>query len=554
MSIDFNDPLAAVDLWGKPVGPGALFLDDDNDGIPQNLDLCPDSNAGTPNADGCSAVDITLNARRLLIEPIVDRLRGWVGRLEGPEFDAFGNDVEINTLYLNESARISAEGDPCSASLTADRGADGLSLLRPELERLVAVRANRVASIIPAPGGIPNVDWQDQTEFVSQMLPVWRSEQDFVELAAQAASVAETLTEVCENVEGSINVTGTIVDVDPKTGEVHLDTGDIYGIAENFEFPSDSLGQTGSLVPGVQATFSGTAFTDGSAVVDRIQTLTNFPPISIGDLSCLELLIAPFQLSPKYTGASYIFHKAAAYSGPTDRLFLESGSKAVLTKRLCPEPDNSLKRAVYSARVSIDGVDGSSWLSNDLVHPDEIIHLPSVGDRTHFTIDITVLRSECFLVEPYECTSAQVAEKTQQNITVSPVGSYCAADYSVTEFKLDSEPDNVFATTSVTAAVLLGDARDDVTESRFSALGIPVINGQASNGVVELGRDTPFAVYKDDFGDIHDTSFLAGVTGSHTRSALAWPRMIGRRNGSQFGMPAACQGSPGTSWTFAIPM
>jgi hypothetical protein len=554
--VDASDPIAAIPLWGRPPGPGADPADDDGDGVPLIADRCPDGiGTGTPGYEGCSRADLALQAPRLITAPVARMFRSVFSEFEAipPEFEGIAALTEEFTRSFEWAGVLAARGESCAGAELAQSTVDRLDRLRDELAQEIFVQRGIVGRDTDPPGGTPGEDWDDAHDFVNAMAQYWQAEQQYDEGFATAVSAAADMQGLCDAETGPELEEGTVSYYDPNARVLEFEFGAVVAVAEEFQQDPDPSGDEVPLGAGVQIQAQGVGFSDGSVMVKRITPLEDRFAEPFEDRTCVDLRIAPYQLSPKYTGQAKEVHDARSYIRTGfSTLSLEPGMDLGIATEGCPEPDGApAVFSVYGARIRLTADAGTVRLA-DFLEPPYLVELPEwIGAFETIEITVTTRRKDCQTLNPTDCTATRDVGIEFWEGVMRPRGYYCAVDYAQTEFALEDVAPGTFAVTWPSfLTVFEGPGRDNPT-SHFVGLGWRVRDGVPGAQVEEVRMLEDFAIFERDFRDNWEdlpnfvaseeaTNFsLLGLAndpleGVVERPGLVWPSLRGTHNGGPF--------------------
>lgn len=549
-SVDWNDVIASIGLWGQEPGPGQEFEDDDGDGVPTLADACPDSIGGGSLREGCANADLALRAADLIAAPTALAIRSVFSEIPSlpSHLDDVAESVEDAARIFEDAAVFLSQGRTCVGARLADTGVSRLGDARSRYRDLLPLTAAEIGRSHDRPGGIPGEDWEDANEFSGEMLPFWIAEQSFDQGVEAASQAAEEMNAVCDATVSSPALSGVIAFVDPQNRILGLDSGERLGLAAEYEVATNSAGQAVSLGPGVEIEAQGVGFTDGSVMVQQVtpigERLVELYQVS----TCLRLLIAPYQLSPTYSGQPKEVHDARSYRRTGfSTLSLEPGMALGISDAGCPESEDVRLNSVYGGRLVIRVGDESATLTQFLQRGD-LVDIPGgIPAFSTVTIELTTRRKDCNIFgDRDDCTATQdLLTETHEGVMRSR-GAYCEVDYAQTEFALEDVPSNLFAVTHPSfLTVLEGPGRDNPT-SHFVGLGWRVRNGTHGDHLEEIRIGDDFAIFKGDFRDAWDndprwagnTLSVLGLPrdpdGVIERPGMVWPSLRGTQNGGPF--------------------
>jgi hypothetical protein len=162
-----------------------------------------------------------------------------------------------------------ARGEACDGADLAYTGLAHFTRAQGELDDEILMYQVEVGRGIDRPDGVPGEDWEDSAEFFNAMLPFWTAQRHFERGLATAVSAAAGAQSLCDAETGPAWVSGTVSYYDPNARILKFESGEVVGVAAEFEMRDDPSGDPASLDTGIQIEAEGIGFTDGSMMVKR---------------------------------------------------------------------------------------------------------------------------------------------------------------------------------------------------------------------------------------------------------------------------------------------
>jgi murein DD-endopeptidase MepM/ murein hydrolase activator NlpD len=258
---------------------------------------------------------------------------------------------------------------------------------------------------------------------------------------------------------------------------------------------------------------------------------------------CLALRVAPVQPFPPFAQPGKVtLHDPVGYRGGYGVHVLERGMRLGVKKVGCASEQLSTGKVFrYSGRIR-ERLGGS--LLSDVLAPSlregeipvELGTVVKVGSIGSF--ELTTFRQACtqLLVGNDVCDPPVELDTQKLSFIFRERGSQASAKYSDRSFGTkDNDLTGDHESVKVTGLDLKGLA---TAASGFQATAYVLENGKETRPQTRLvGLNQPFLIYADDISDQNLFPELAYGTG--LPSGLAWPRVVGTRNGEAFWYSAA---------------
>lgn len=502
------------------IGGSCDCPDDDADGVPDDEDRCPDT---SPNAKamiaGCDLGALTGRPEHVLAEG-PESLADLVEAVDRADVDPesrlpFAAAAEEVQLAADAALAALEDGELCTAAAHWGSAAEAFGAVGEALSELAS------SEPLPAPGG-------DVGPFEQWAVGQMRLQQLTTKAQEEFAVRGGELAELCDQVEPGVEFRGTVVKIDNEARTVELDSGVeiiIPGDAEAIYVGSSASGK------GDQLGDSLVAVEDWVGGVLEALTSTG------EEQACTWLGIAPVQPFWPISSGAPIIHDPDAYVVPIlgPAMQLEKGMRLAAVTKSCPSSGTddvidiegrygSLTKALY-----FDVAPGQVPLTID----------PTEGGQALDQLEITVKRP----CEPSESCDYEIVAIHKWDVSLSERGSQCEAVFDKVAFAGDelapgefrngvmtgfNDSGELLTTTANTGAWIQAEG---YTTSYYTAGGQVVAT--TSYPVLEtIGVFDVFAVFKD---AIPAGSLMSWLTyGVPDDSAIAWPKVVGTRNGKPY--------------------
>ncbi len=502
--------------------PGGSDLDGDR--VPASRDACPGTRRGTRVLwRGCAAIDLVHDARGLAT-PVLDGLadaRALLGKGRG-----LGRPrVQIGRArrLIARASLALARGKPCDASAAGRGGLRRLGSAKDEIAAAFVNERRRVARK-RAPG-----DDVSPAQIALAVFDLKRALAAGAFADARAAGLA--FSKPCHAVQRRFKIRAKVVETDDAAGVVRLKGGKLLVLAERARL-------RGPLVEGSSVRVKGVGFKDGSGVAnDTSPSAGGGEPDLPAPGKCLPLRIAPVQGFPPFVDGSPItLHNTAAYRGSDGIHRLELGMRIGVERVGCPDSTPDGKTLRYSALIEESAV-GSlvpNTLAPDLEDGDTPVPIGTVvaiGDEGK--IKSTIFVEACLQFANGKNVCDPPAELNSQEITyaLGPLASKATAVYNTTSF--GPQDNDLFGDYEVASVVDLQLAGSATPATAFEATGYELENGLPTRPQTRVvNKGDVFLIYADDISD--GSLYPIFDFGTERPSGLAWPHVIGVRNGKTF--------------------
>jgi murein DD-endopeptidase MepM/ murein hydrolase activator NlpD len=502
--------------------PGASDLDGDH--VRASRDACPGTRRRTRALwRGCAAIDLVHGAHglaRSVLDGLADA-RALLGK--GRALRRPRAQIKRARGLIERAALALAHGKPCDGSRAYHAGLRGLGSAKDEIAAAF-VNERRSVARKRAPGGDVS-----PAQIALAVLDLKRA------LAARAFADAHAagpaFSKPCGTQRRRFAIRAKVVETDDAAGVFRLAGGKLLVLAEGARL-------RGPLLEGSVVRAKGFGFKDGSGVA------TDTSPSAGGGIpdlpapgKCLALRIAPVQGFPPFVDGSPItLHNTAAYRGSDGIHRLELGMRVGVERVGCPDSSPDGKTLRYSALIEESAL-GS--LVPDTLAPDlqdgetpvPVGNVVAVGDEGE--IKSTTFVEACLQFANGKNVCDPPAELNSQEITyaLGPLASKAAAVYDTTSF--GPQDNDLFGDYEVASVVDLQLAGSATPATAFEATGYELENGLPTRPQTRVvNKGDVFLVYADDISD--GSLYPIFGFGTERPSGLAWPHVIGVRNGKTF--------------------
>ena len=294
----------------------------------------------------------------------------------------------------------------------------------------------------------------------------------------------------------------------------------------------------GPLVEGSSVRVKGVGFKDGSGVAtDTSPSAGGGMPDLPAPGKCLTLRIAPVQGFPPFVDARRSRSTTLPPTAAADGIHrLELGMRVGVERVGCPNSAPDGKTLRYSALIEESAV-GSlvpNTLATDLEDGDTPVPIGTVvaiGDEGK--IKATIFVEACLQFANGKNVCDPPAELNSQEITyaLGPLASKATAVYNTTSF--GPQDNDLFGDYEVASVVDLQLGGSATPATAFEATGYELENGLPTRPQTRVvNKGDVFLIYADDIsaGSLYP---IFGF-GTERPSGLAWPHVIGVRNGKTF--------------------
>ncbi len=518
---DAAPPVCAGTIAGATEGLGGACecFDDDGDGVPNEVDRCPASTSETTDGVfGCGLGRLIATPEEVL-RLSTDPLDALTDALEASELD----DAQIQPP-LAAAHEITARVHSALHDLERAALCDGATEFHAATETFPvlaqAVSTLSPESLPPVGGDVgPNELWAVRKARLQAMLST-------AQLAYEQSD--EALGALCDTMKPGTEIDGVVATVDNAARVATLEDGTRLIV----------WGDIGLLYEGAQAKGKGNKFGDSIVPSEALVPDNGFDPTETGeDDACAWLAIAPVQPFWPHTSAMPTLHEPEAYRVPTIGLDLqlEVGARIAAIAKSCPTGDTDT--------LDIFGKYGPNELSLAAgVAPGDA---PLELDMSYagFGIDaikFSVRRTTCPNNEP--CTTETISNKTY-GVNLLSRGSQCEPLLNDTAFAVDELPPGQYRNGRLTGFEGSGDLFSTLTstnpyvmasgyETSFYLAGGQPVNASTYPVLEPVYVNDDFAVFPEPLSTGALMPWHAyGVPES---SPIAWPRVVGHRDGSPF--------------------
>ena len=508
---------------GAPLPPpGGSDLDGDR--VPASRDPCPGSRRGTRVLwRGCAAIDLVHGARGLAT-PLLDGLaeaRALLGK--GRALGRPRKQIKRARGLIKRAALALAHGKPCDGSRAYSAGLRGLGSAKHGIDAAF-VNARRRVARKRAPG-----DDVSPAQIALALLDLKRALAAGEFAHARAEGLA--FSKPCRALKHRFAIRSKVVETDDAAGVVRLAGGRVLVLAEGGRW-------RGPLIEGSSVRVKGVGFKDGSGVAtDTSPSAGGGMPDLPAPGKCLALRIAPVQGFPPFVNAGPItLHNSAAYRGADNIHRLELGMRVGVERVGCPGSSPEGKTLRYSALIEESAV-GSlvpNTLATDLEDGDTPVPIGTVvAVGNEGKIKATTFVEACLQFANGKNVCDPPAELSSQEITyaLGPLASKATAVYNTTSF--GPQDNDLFGDYEVASVVNLQLGGSATPATAFQATGYKLENGLPTRPQTRVvNKGDAFLVYADDISD--GSLFPIFDFGTERPSGLAWPHVIGVRNGKTF--------------------
>ncbi|MCH9680798.1 MAG: M23 family metallopeptidase [Deltaproteobacteria bacterium] len=518
---DARPPVCAGTIAGVVDGIGGACecLDDDGDGVLNDVDRCPASPPATAdNLFGCG-LGRFIAAPEEVLRRSTDPLDALTEALDGSELDdeqigpplAAAQEITARVHaavhHFERAAMCEGAAEFHAAVETFPVLAESLGTLSPE-------------SLPPLGGDVgPNELWAIRKARLQTML-------DTAQLAYQGAD--EVLGALCESMEVGVEIEGVVASIDNASRVATLEDGTSLIV----------WGEIGLLYEGAQATGKGDKWGDSIVPSEALVPNDYLDLANTGEEdACTWLAIAPVQAFWPHTSAPPTLHAPEAYLvpslGPT--LQLETGARLAAIAKSCPTSDThtidiSAKYGPYERSLGLGVAPGDAPVELDTSYAGYGIE----------AIKMAVQRVDCPSNEP--CTVETISNKTY-SVTLLSRGSQCEPLFDGTAFAVDELPPTQYRNGRLMGFEDSGDFFSTLTdtnpyvqaqgyETSFYLAGGQPVHASSYPVLKPVYLHDDFAVFPEPLST--GTLMSWNTYGVPESSPIAWPRVIGHRDGNPF--------------------
>ncbi len=511
----------------------ACDADTDGDGVDDRDDECVDSLAGMPAISrGCSAGELITQPDLLLrtLRPALVKADGaldnpslW-GSMDGRAQGVRRGIAGASRVIEKGVTRIS-QGRVCAGAKLVTRGTVKMEKMSVRSGGLVTtVREELVASVDPGAGDADT------------------DELRFHEVGYRGGIVGKALVEarlldrrtaqLCSNVvESRIKMSGRVIALNDAPGMFTLDDGTRVLMASKKGKPPVQVGLT--------VDFTASLLADGTLLMlDEGRHRAEFGDIDPGTftLRCMDLRLAPIQPFPPLAAPDgpYVLHDPDGYRLWDGRLIVERSMRLGAASRgVCATTgDTPFVGSSYHYSLKVEGDPLGSWslIASDLEPGDVPVAIPVGTKKLRITEQVQACIGSLFnrsctrpsaIADPYEEELLPFNDRKFGTVRLSP-DAFDLANAQPWEFEVAT-----MSGANVDSGTLLLDTTSSAVARGYSSSG--------SKAVVTVnGANPDFAMYReDDFGG-DDVLFAEQRFGVTKPAGLAWPRLVGDRDGKPF--------------------
>jgi murein DD-endopeptidase MepM/ murein hydrolase activator NlpD len=334
-------------------------------------------------------------------------------------------------------------------------------------------------------------------------------------------------------ITGQSTISGRITRINDAERWIQLSTGHVLSLAEKH-YPA-------AVTVGSEVNVNVLNFSDGTGLVE---SLASGPPTLAGEEGLPGVVVIPIKclflrIAPPHGGNRAIFHEPLGYFYK-GVYWLEQGMRLAVTGK-CPTNDNlSYSMKLVLEYTTSDGIKKTNTLALSLTTGSAPVKLPTdVNPNVAAMLSATILRSKnCGSVmgRSLGLCSTEIVCVQSYWLRVRGRNAYAQVSYKTTEFALPDAPISPIYSGTHTENLVLNQVAG-FTELEFTAMGYGQTNFLQSTfpEVRAVVGQQLFAVhiYDYDFVDLADPDPFA-KWGTDKRSALIWPKVVGKRNGYAF--------------------
>jgi hypothetical protein len=522
--------------------PCAPPPDSDGDGVPDDLDLCPETPEGLAVDEvGCALMQLAARPERVA-GPALDRVRNAVDLMRTHD-DLRGAVARADDelAALDEALALIRIGE-------IQRGADlpggvdrfqmavaGLQEAHDSLLDLIEMMELRLAAAPPDTGGYGDVTPEDS------MLIFYRTLGRRLEAGVRETErVGALFDRLLGSIQGQDSVRGHVTRIS--------DSGRFIEIDDKLRVGLSDRDYREVFAEGMLVNIDALLFDDGSALARNIAVVESGVSFPHGYLPirCLLLRIAPNQrFAPVHSGP-YTLHYPEAYNhGGT--LWLEQGMRLAVAGSGCDLVEVEDGLIIQHARLDFQYRRTGGWtstvsLATNLRPGDHPVVLPDDIDPLHTAVlTVRVFRRHCKGGgSPSDCSAPEEIDVMQYDVRVRPRYAYATAIYSNTFFDIEDSPAEFGHRAARVQSVSRSGVLLSVPQVNFRAEGYPVTATGSSFPIrKEVTQNEDFAVMAFDFYELATAASKEEVFGTTHAAALTWPRVTGKHNHRDFSYSCA---------------
>ena len=540
---DFNLLRAS---YGRAPGP---FADDDADGVPVAMDLCPGGLSGEPAiGHGCSVFDVAARPNSVLTPLIegLDALEAEIGSV--PSLTRYGVVGYLGNAssVLDSALAIAARANPCGGYTRALGGptAGGADAsLSGAIAMIDAAQQDLIDAGPPGRGSI----YGDTSEWDAEVsgLDYWRRRVE--QKRASLGDALVLLDTACQETTSFTTYRGVVRRFDAAERRIELDNGRVFAMADGFNLVAVSpIGGYNDLSEGDEARFSGIYAGDGGVAVTAEPVRVPVVQPDVPDtFACLRTRFAPFQRFTVPPNQQEL-HEPIAYFAD-GRYRLEKGMR-VGAESFCTIPVGQQQWLRFSMEVRFTASGGQPQvLAADYYPGLQPVPLPPSSQGT---ITVVIHTRDCNgnygFPNSYNCGPKEEQSSTDYPFVQRPHWNNCYVTYgrgSDRTYTVDDQAGTDFEAEQLISLHLAGDMYyDSGTVPEFEAEGYATTANSPSSfpATAIRGIGDWFAIHNGDFYPVHgaatDAEELALIESQGIRHAagLRWPRIRGTLNGRTF--------------------